>query len=393
MREHAVVTESKLTVYETKAGKRQAYFVADNSVAQLSAEEAATEFYAAMGARLNATGMSVAHERIFGTLDARDAVMQSRHDALQAAGIDPHPAVSYIQGRPVFGAGFAGAIVQAVRPDSGSSVQTLFEMGAPWGRAWVLHGVGYIAVQSAHGSNGLDRGDQASQMFAQVDARLHSQSASYRDVVRTWLYLSHILDWYGDFNRARDVQYARFGLMPNLERATLEAPLLLPASTGIEGYNACGSDCLMDALVITGPKRPAIRQMANARQKDAFRYGSAFSRGACICEADTTRIELSGTAAIDEEGKSVHVGDTAAQIHHTLEAIEALLNTEQASLKHMAAATVFFKEAEDYPLFLEGMKKRKLNRFPAVLVHADVCRGDLLFEMDGTAVLKTPSKP
>lgn len=42
--------------------------------------------------------------------------------------------------------------------------------------------------------------------------------------------------------------------------------------------------------------------MTNARQKDAFECGSAFSRGAWIREPDMTQVQVSGTAAIVEQG-------------------------------------------------------------------------------------------
>ena len=45
--------------------------------------------------------------------------------------------------------------------------------------------------------------DHATQMFHKTNVILEEHGFVYRDVVRTWIYLSRILDWYGEFNRLR----------------------------------------------------------------------------------------------------------------------------------------------------------------------------------------------
>jgi len=130
-----------------------------------------------------------------------------------------------------------------------------------------------------------------------------------------------------------------------------------------------------------------VKQLSNGRQCDAFRYGSAFSRGACIPRPGCTLIYVSGTAAIDEHGRSLHPGDIAGQIAATLEKVEALLAPHSAGLQDFAAATIFVKRREDAPVFWEMMARRGLPAFPAVCVVADVCREELLFEIDGEVVV------
>jgi enamine deaminase RidA (YjgF/YER057c/UK114 family) len=204
-------------------------------------------------------------------------------------------------------------------------------------------------------------------------------------VVRTWFYLSDILSWYSEFNDVRNSKYSEFGIMP----VTGRDQLFLPASTGVGGTNALKSAAVMDLLAIIGPRdrMPVIKQLTNNRQLDAIRYGSAFSRGVLIRESDVTTIQISGTAAIDDVGKSLYPGDARSQIKYTLDQVEALLGQEGASLNDIAAATVFVKRAEDASLFREMIAARGLERFPAICVVADICRDELLFEMDAEVVI------
>ena len=148
-------------------------------------------------------------------------------------------------------------------------------------------------------------------MIEQADRSFVSR-ASYRDVARTWFYLRDILTWYPQFNKVRNEKYGEFGMMPGPG----DNRLLLPASTGIGGEVKSGAVAVMDLLAVTGPKGdpPCVRHLSNGCQLDAFRYGSAFSRGACIREAGAALIHISGTAAIDEHGRSLHPGNFGASL-------------------------------------------------------------------------------
>jgi enamine deaminase RidA (YjgF/YER057c/UK114 family) len=223
-------------------------------------------------------------------------------------------------------------------------------------------------------------------MLERAERILRENGASYRNVARTWFYLSDILDWYAVFNKVRNEKYGEFGIMPGPR----DGDLLLPASTGIRGDSSSGAAAFMDLIAITGGtgSRPAVRQMTNSAQLDAFRYGSAFSRAAVIEEPDLSLIEVSGTAAIDERGRSQFVGDIRGQINYTFEKIEKLIGNEGAGLKDIAAATVFMKKPEHASVFWKMAKERGLEEFPAVCVVADVCREELLFEIDAEAVVR-----
>jgi enamine deaminase RidA (YjgF/YER057c/UK114 family) len=149
-----------------------------------------------------------------------------------------------------------------------------------------------------------------------------------------------------------------------------------------------GSACAIDVLAIvpSADNLPNIRQLTNPGQKDAFRYGSAFSRGARVSDPERAIIELSGTAAIDEFGNSLYPDDIRSQIGCTFDKIEVLLEQHGAKLTDIGAATVFVKQPEYAELFWRMTRERGLDDFPAVCVVADICRDELLFEIDAEVV-------
>lgn len=66
----------------------------------------------------------------------------------------------------------------------------------------------------------------------------------------------------------------------------------------------------------------------------------------------------------------------------TLEIVDALISKEGASAKDICHATVFLKRKEDISIYEEVANKYGLTDMPAVCVIADVCRYELLFELD-----------
>jgi enamine deaminase RidA (YjgF/YER057c/UK114 family) len=102
-------------------------------------------------------------------------------------------------------------------------------------------------------------------------------------------------------------------------------------------------------------------------------------------------VQVSGTAAIDEHGVSLYPGDIRAQIDCTFNKVQSLLAQEGAGLKDICAATVFVKKQEFAEIFHEMAAARGLSDFPAVCIVADVCREELLFEIDAEAVVRKGS--
>jgi enamine deaminase RidA (YjgF/YER057c/UK114 family) len=220
-------------------------------------------------------------------------------------------------------------------------------------------------------------------MIERAERILRENGASYKDVVRTWFYLSGILSWYAVFNKVRNEKYGEFGIMPGPG----DNRLLLPASTGIGGESPTGAACAMDLITVLNSEN-CTRKLSNPSQLDAFRYGSAFARASVVRNGSADLIEVSGTAAIDEHGVSLYPGDIRAQIECTFDKVQTLLAQEGAGLKDICSATVFVKHGEYAEIFYEIASARGLEDLPCICVVADVCREELLFEMDAEVVAR-----
>jgi enamine deaminase RidA (YjgF/YER057c/UK114 family) len=163
----------------------------------------------------------------------------------------------------------------------------------------------------------------------------------------------------------------------------------IPASTGIAGRNHRGGWCALDLLALGrkdgGPVE--MRRLHNRKQNEATEYGSAFARAMEVTLGDARYLFVSGTASIDDHGATVHRGDFEAQMRYTLEAVEALLDGAGATLAEVAQATAFLANPGDGPAFARLVDASPLRDVPLVTTVADVCRTDLLFEMDAVAVV------
>ena len=130
---------------------------------------------------------------------------------------------------------------------------------------------------------------------------------------------------------------------------------------------------------------------------EAYDYGSAFSRGMRIDLNGLTILLISGTASIDEQGQTVHVGDFRAQQRRTYDNISNLLASEGATWHDIVRTTCYLRDIErDYQAFNEERTKffreQGLDPLPASTgIQAILCRPDLLIEIEAIAMFRTQS--
>lgn len=123
-------------------------------------------------------------------------------------------------------------------------------------------------------------------------------------------------------------------------------------------------------------------------------YGSAFSRGMRIDLNGVAILLISGTASIDELGKTVHVGDIRGQTRRTFHNIAALLASEGATWHDVVRTTCYLRDIErDYAIFNEERtafyKEQRLDPLPASTgIQAVLCRPDLLVEIEAIAMFQ-----
>ena len=125
---------------------------------------------------------------------------------------------------------------------------------------------------------------------------------------------------------------------------------------------------------------------------EAYDYGSAFSRGMRIDVGGVAVLLISGTASIDQQGRTVHVGDLRAQTRRTFQNIADLLAVEGATWKDVVRTTCYLRDIErDYKVFNEERttfyREQGLNPLPASTgIQAILCRPDLLVEIEAIAM-------
>lgn len=130
---------------------------------------------------------------------------------------------------------------------------------------------------------------------------------------------------------------------------------------------------------------------------EAFAYAkpSSFSRGMRVDIKGVTILLISGTASIDEHGKSVHLGDFRSQMQRTLQNIAGLLESEGASWHDVVRTTCYLRDiARDYDIFNEERtafyKQTGLDPLPASTdIQALLCRPELLIEIEAVALFPT----
>ncbi len=131
-------------------------------------------------------------------------------------------------------------------------------------------------------------------------------------------------------------------------------------------------------------RKKAIEAKEVLNEAYAYSRPSSFSRGMRLDVNGVTTLLISGTASIDEYGKSVHIGDFRAQLLRTYHNITGLLAAEGATWKDIVRTTCYLRDIErDYAEFNEirtqFLAEQGLNPLPASTgIQAILCRPELL---------------
>jgi enamine deaminase RidA (YjgF/YER057c/UK114 family) len=219
----------------------------------------------------------------------------------------------------------------------------------------------------------LPRDKQTQRLLELSDKALQSLGMDFNDVVRTWFHLDNIFDWYDTFNRVRDQFFKDRGVYDRL----------VPASTGVGGANSQGA-AIVGNLFAVKPKNGAVtvRAVPSPLQCPAPEYGISFSRAAEVETPDHRRLFISGTASIAMGGESAYVGDIDRQVELTMDVVFAILESRGMAWSDVTRAIGYVKEKADLGAFERYCKQRDLPTGPVVVVQNDVCREDLLFELE-----------
>jgi enamine deaminase RidA (YjgF/YER057c/UK114 family) len=321
-------------------------------------------------ALLRENSAQVVKMEAFGLLSARAEIAERLQRGAEGL---PWP-ITWVEGRPFANGAVAGVHIWAL---SGVEIEPVQLGGKLVGRAFNTGLARHCLLGDiAPADLSKDRAGQAREVFERVEAGLAQAGMKVTDLVRTWLFLDDILAWYGPFNTVRREYFAERNLFAHL----------LPASTGVGAKNWHGAAILGAAWGVQDVSGNVfIRQVPSPLQCPAPSYGSCFSRAVEITAPNSHRIMISGTASIAPDGSSMHDGDARAQIRLTMNVVEAILQSCDLNFSDVWRANVYFKRLEDVPLFDEWCAQAGVV-VPSVIAQAEVCRDELLFEIEVDAM-------
>jgi enamine deaminase RidA (YjgF/YER057c/UK114 family) len=308
---------------------------------------------------------------IFGT---RDAFIECKKSMEREFGKINWP-ITCIEGDTPFGGKVAGIQIHAV---SGVPVETIYYSDYPIGRIYEDKFAKYCILGDIHPDNiSTSREEQARQTFESMEKGLKLAGMEIRNIVRTWFFNKDILDWYREFNSVRTTFYRERGIFDGL----------LPASTGIGGNNAADAAIIAGAIAMQAKEDNVIlKEIPSPLQCPARNYGSSFSRAVKLSMPDHCLVFVSGTASIDPEGKTLHIGNIDAQIALTLEVVEGIFKSLGMSYSDVSRANAYFKYPKDTPAFKKYCEKYGLPASRVVVARNDICRDELLFEIEVDAI-------
>jgi len=222
------------------------------------------------------------------------------------------------------------------------------------------------------------RGAQAAAIFPALEQILAEADMTFAHVVRTWLYIDRVCEWYGEFNAARSAFFETRHVFDTF----------LPASTGIGSPNVDGAALCAGAIAMR-PKRAGVRAeiVESPLQAPAMAYKSSFSRAAEIITPADRVLFISGTASIKPNSHDVaYVGDVDRQVDCTMNAVHAILASRGYDWSDTSRAIVYLKEPSFRAAWQAWLSAHRLPADFAAETVCDVCRDEWLFEIELDAV-------
>lgn len=342
-------------------------------------QQQAQEIFSGIRDILSSEKAHILQERVFGTQSVMEEVLCLRSEAY--GDIDDGIAPSALFGKEGMCAPIAGVQVHAVISDT--KPEAIVLDGTLCGRILHVPGRNYLTLSGVSADKSTQKtanpAEQAKVMMEKAESVLKQFGADFLSVPRTWMWLSDILSWYDDFNQVRNKFFTERGLIGEGSRQSM------PASTGIGLYPAEGGKCAMDLTAVLEPNDSIQFLGAVGKQQCALEYGSAFSRASRSITPAGETVFVSGTASIDAAGATTNIGDALGQINSTIENVRAVLRDMNTADEDVVQVVAYCKTTEEEEVF--NTVKDSLP-WPWITMICDICRHELLFEIEATAMPK-----
>jgi chorismate lyase/3-hydroxybenzoate synthase len=220
------------------------------------------------------------------------------------------------------------------------------------------------------------------QLFDFIDSR------GYKHLLRVWNYVPHINAGAGSLDR-----YRRF-CVGRHEAFTANGRVI-----GDDAPAACALGTRAGPLIIYFiAAKKAGQRVENPRQVSAYRYppqygprSPTFSRAMWARSVKEPMLFISGTASVVGH-ETLHAGNAAEQARETVVNLLAVMGEARVGMPTSAAQEpdLQLKAYVRDPQYLAAIRDRLAQTFGSranvVYLHADICRSDLLLEVEGLHV-------
>ncbi len=266
-----------------------------------------------------------------------------------------------------------------------------------------VHGAGLASEARVGGMSSW-----AEQAFGRMAAVLRKEGLTFGHVIRQWNYIEDIVGQ----RKARGKlcqNYQVFNDVRTRYYNSSDFPWGYPAATGI-GQAAGG--VVIEFTALEAPPGARLVPVSNPRQIDAHRYSGGvlvgshiegpeaktspkFERAKLLARGRSGVVYVSGTAAVLGE-RSAGRGDVESQTRTTARNIAALVGPANLGPPRMPGGRgaaplsylrAYVKRPSDIPK-VRRVCERAFGPIPALYVRADVCRPELLVELEGIKLVE-----
>lgn len=248
---------------------------------------------------------------------------------------------------------------------------------------------------------------QVEKAYHLLESILHREEMEFANIARQWNYVQEILSIH-DIGEERMQNYQVLNDIRSQYYAKSEFIHGYPAATGI-GMNAGG--ILLEIYALKPHEAMEILPVKNPKQVDAYQYSDKvlvgdsldhthrkttpkFERAKYVGQNGAGTIFISGTASIQNE-MTIGEADVKKQSEVTIENISNLIassNLVRAGLKRSPEKMdytfirVYIKNGKDFEL-VKNICDTYYGDIPLHYLLADVCRDNLLLEIEGVVIV------
>lgn len=271
-----------------------------------------------------------------------------------------------------------------------------------------IRGTRYTRVTSSMGKSIWGIGITSSEEMESIDNQiefsfettrqiLEREDMTLSDIVRQWNYIPNILGIraiggkslqnYQVFNEIRQKYYS----MDTFHEG-------YPSATGIGTRNG---NFNLDFFATQASSSVQKFGLSNPKQQDAYKYDQAylvgdthsgqtkktplFERAKLLKTEEETMVFISGTASIIGQ-ETIGIGDVGFQTETTINNMQELIPTNQIQSLQYTYVRAYIKRTDDFEV-VRSFCESTFGNVNVSYLQADVCRDNLLVEIEGAAIV------